>query len=401
MSQNMKEQLSRILEASKQADQEFLENLTDADRSEASTYQEWSAKDVFAHAHFWQRYEADKILEWLETGSATPGLQFEQSNLKAYDQFKESSWEEILEYSEETSGKMQDVLDKISAEILLGPSWESEERKMWESLVQRLYSHKLFHYAELYQKKGQNDLNSRLWSEWAELVSPLDPGDSWQGRVHYNAACGLALAGEDEGALRELRKSLELMPTMKTWARLDGDLDILHDSEQFKLLITEDYWWKALEADPQTEAVADQFIRALTMLRNAVKSFPDSAWLEGETNYLRPVALGLHIAQSIGMFSSQAPGDVVEHALMQVNWESTDSTLFPDKLEFLDFLDVIEEKLALFLAAADLDEREDHFPWTGSSKLSRTLYALRHTQHHLADMATVLHRSGLRPPDWA
>lgn len=401
MSQHLTRQLEKILEASKQADRQFLESLSANDRNAVGSYQNWTAKDLFAHVHFWQRYEADKILEWMETGSATPGPQFEQSNLEAYDRFKDMSWEDLFNFSDRTMEKIQDILERMSEEILLGPSWESEDRKMWASLVQRLYSHKLFHFAEVYQEKGQHDTNSRIWNEWAELVSPLDPGDSWQGRVHYNAACGLALAGDKEQALAKLIRGLELNPGMKSWARLDHDLTILHSTQEFKELVAEDYWWHALEANPQAEAVADQFMRTFAMLRRAAGTFPDSAWLEGETNYQRPAGVGLHIAQSIGMFSARKPGDIVDHPCMQTNWESGDATRFPDKDEFLSFLDVVEEKMAVFLSTSDLGAREEQFPWTGRSKLSRTLYALRHAQHHLADMAMELQRRGLTPPDWA
>lgn len=401
MSQTIMDQLEGILEASTQADGRFLGNLTEADRQSESTYQDWSAKDIFAHVNFWERLEVDRILQWLETGTADSVPQFEQSNLDAYNNFAETSWAEIIAYSEETMNKMRVAMDGLNEEILLGPSWESEGRKMWESLVQRLYSHKLFHYSEFYQDEGKKDLNSQLWTEWAELVSPLDPGDSWQGRVHYNAACGLALAGDPEGALARLSKSLELAPGMKTWARLDGDFSSLHESARFKQLIATDSWWEALGKDPQTEAVADQFIRTFTMLRSAVKAFPEEAWKQGESNYQRPVGLALHITQTLGMFSAMGPGDHVDEALMHINWENPDATAFPDQDEFLRFLDVVEEAMARFLVKADLNSEEVQFPWTGSTKLSRALYTLRHTQHHLADMAMELQRRGLKPPDWS
>jgi uncharacterized damage-inducible protein DinB len=398
---NLLDQFEMIVAASKEVDQQFLDNLTDEDRQAVGTYQKWSAKDLFAHVNFWQRLEAEKILEWLETGTAEPAPHFEQSNLDAYNTFAESSWDEIIASHDETVEMMREVMGSMSEEILLGPSWGSEERKMWESLVQRIYSHKLIHYSEYYQEKEQIDITSRLWSEWAELVSPLDPGDRWQGRVYYNAACGLALAGDRDGALAKLSISLEMQPGMKTWARLDGDLAILHGSEEFKPLITTEYWWEALRANPQAEAVADQFIRTFAMLREAVSRFSEAAWMEGESNYQRPAGLALHIAQTVGIYSSLKPGDAFDDPLMQVNWENPDRSVLPPAAEFLELLDGVETRMARFLKEADLEAEEDQFPWTGSTKLSRALYTLRHTQHHLADMAMELQRRGLQPPDWA
>jgi hypothetical protein len=272
---------------------------------------------------------------------------------------------------------------------------------MWEPMVQLAYTHKLLHISDFYIQRGRLEDSGSLWSDWAELVSPLDASDRWQGRVHYNAACGLALAGNHQGALDELGKSLERIPGMKAWARLDSDLSILHGSQEFRELITAKYWWKALEANAQAESIADQFIRTFTMFREAVSAFSSEGWLQGETNYQRPAGVALHIAQTAGMFSSLEPADPFDHPAMQVNWESSDPAVFPEQGEFLKFLDSVEEKLALFISAADLSSAEVQFPWTGSTKLSRMLYTLRHTQHHLADMAMELQRRGFRPPDWA
>ena len=400
MSQNMIEQLEMILAAGERADKQFLESLTKAERNEKGSYEHWSAKDLFAHANYWQRLETDKTIEWVQTGDTLQTPHYEQANRDVFNEFKDSSWEELIHYSQMTMIRMRDLLDKVSEKQLLGPSWESEDLKMWESLVQRLYSHKLFHYAEMFQDKGRNDINSQLWSEWAELVSPLDEGESWQGRVHYNAACGLALAGDQDAALTELAKSLELSPGMKSWARLDSDLVVLHGSEEFKRLITTDYWWQALEANPFAEALADQFIRTLTGFREAVKNCPPEEWQQGETSYQRPVGLALHIVQAIAMFSALKPGDALDDRLERFNWQSRETSDFPDQAAFLDMLDRVEEKLAGFIAEADLNSPEDQFPWTGSVKMSRVIYSLRHTQHHLADLAMELQRRGIRPPDW-
>ncbi len=136
------------------------------------------------------------------------------------------------------------------------------------------------------------------------------------------------------------------------------------------------------------------------MLRAAIETYPEDAWLEGETLYQRPAGLALHIAQTIDFYSAIKRGETSEDQLSQVNWEDRDPKRLPSQKDLLRYLDVVEERLANFIANTDLQADETLFPWTGFTILSRALYALRHTQHHLADMAMELQRRQLRPPSW-
>jgi hypothetical protein len=56
--------------------------------------------------------------------------------------------------------------------------------------------------------------------------------------------------------------------------------------------------------------------------------------------------------------------------------------------------------MARFLVDSDLEAKETFFPWTGSTLLSRALYTLRHTQHHLAELSAELGQHGVNTPDW-
>jgi hypothetical protein len=271
---------------------------------------------------------------------------------------------------------------------------------MWQSLLGSAYTHKILHYSEYDQKRGRTEFASQLWKEWADLVSPLDPGAEWQGGVHYNAACSLALAGDGDGALEELREALELRPSLTAWSRRDSDLEILHEHPQYRDLFAPSYWWAALESGPQAEAIADQFMRSLSMFRASVERVPPEAWREGETLYQRPAGLALHITQTIYNYSALEAGERSDDPLVAVRWQERDSSKLPSQPELLEFLDKAEARLAAFIANADLQAKEEQFPWMGFTLLSRAVYLLRHTGHHSADLAMELQRRGLRPPEW-
>ncbi|NTW43832.1 MAG: hypothetical protein HGB14_05220, partial [Anaerolineaceae bacterium] len=43
----------------------------------------------------------------------------------------------------------------------------------------------------------------------------------------------------------------------------------------------------------------DQFVRALSMFREAVKAFPPAEWCKGDTPYQRPAGLALHTVEAV------------------------------------------------------------------------------------------------------
>lgn len=396
----LKDQLLQILDKSRAAELEFIASLTDEDRAYEGTYEKWSAKDIVAHMNYWQDVRCTRASRWVRGEELELILQGEQANMDCHERFSKSTWDEVETFAKQSHEKIVETLSNMDEEILAGPSVESDERKMWDSLVTAAYTHKLSHFSDFYQDRERSEAASLLWKEWARLVSPLDAGLEWQGLVYYNAACGLALAGDSKSAFEELRKGLELRPGLKAWSRRDPDLEILHDLPEYKEFFAPGFWWEALEANPQAEALADQFMRALSMLRIAVRAFTEEAWLEGETLYQRPAGLALHIAQANFTYSSLKPGERSEDPLMQISWGERDSSKLPSQEELQRFLDTVEMRLANFIAKSDFQAKEEQFPWTGFTVLSRALYTLRHIQHHLADMAMELQRRGLKPPDW-
>ena len=396
----MKDQLLRVLEKSRETELEFIANLTEEARNFAGTWEKWSAKDNVAHVNYWEDVRGTRIVSFLRGEELKPLPQYEQANAECYKRFAKSTWDEVNTFAEHSHSKMVDAVRGMDEEPLAGPSTETDERNLWDEIVGSAYSHKLMHYSQYYQDQGQNEEAGQLWSDWADLVSPLDEGPEWQGNVHYNAACSLALAGDAQGALLELRKGLELRPSSKAWSRRDPDLEILHDLPEYKELYAPAYWWEALDANPQAEAVADQFMRTLSMLRISVSTFPESEWRAGESLYQRPASLALHIVQSIDFYSALKLGDSSEDPLTQINWEERNSSKLPSQEELFRFLDKVEERLANFIGKSDFQAEEKLFLWTGFTVLSRAMYNLRHTQHHLADMAMELQRRGLTPPDW-
>ncbi len=396
----IKQQMLKILEVSRESEQTFIGSLTAEEKTEESSFERWSAKDNLAHAGYWADLRARQAMAFIREEDFGPTPQYEQANVEVYEQFAESDWDEVKALSEQAHARLLEAVESMDEEELMGPSAISEGTPMWQSLVGTAYSHKMNHYSQFYQEHGRKQEVGRLWREWADAVSPLDSGPDWQGGVHYNAACSLALVGEVDAALEELKLGLELRPGLKGWSRLDSDLASLHSDPRYQELFAPTYWWKALEAGPQVEALADQWLRTFFMFRNAVETLPEGEWIKGDTLYQRPVSLALHILQSIDGYSALEPGEGSGDPLTQINWQERDASKLPSQSAVLAYLEVVEKRIAGLLVKADLAAEEKLFAWTGKTILSRILYTLRHTQHHLADLAMELKRRGFEPPNW-
>jgi len=304
-----KEQLQRILVQSRETELEFLEGLTDEERAEQGTFENWSAKDCVAHVNYWMDFHSQQVEAWVRGQTIEAAPQFDQANRKIYDDYSKLGWDAIEAFAKQAHERMRASLELLDEAQLAGPAIGAAAQPFWQNSLGSFYSHKLLHYSDYCLKHGRPGAAGKLWGEWAERVAPLDEGAQWQGSVRYNAACSQALAGDREGALESLRLGLEQNPGLKFWSRRDSDLAILHDDPRYRELVAAPYWWEALEAGTLAEALADQALRQLSVLREAVVGCPPEQWRSGEAPHERPAALALHLIQTIDLFSTLKPGE--------------------------------------------------------------------------------------------
>jgi len=396
-----KTQVLDCLEHGKRAQREYVDGLDVDQRSETGTYERWSAKDIIAHMSFWQEYLAQRVRALVEgRPMPSPVPHYEEANLACFTRFCDCPFEEVSTYWTGAVDSLVAAVNAASEQLLTGCPPDRPERPLWMDVVGTAYTHSLSHMTEFYAKSGRAERASQLWQEWGPVVVPLDNGAEWQGTVHYNVACGLALANQVAPAIAELGDALRLRPDLLSWARQDTDLASLHGLKAFRELYAPEHWWAALAAGPVAEAMADQYMRTLLMLRGAVSAFPEEEWRKGDTPYQRPAGLALHAVSALVDCSLAKPGQKYVGTRIDVDWQDRDSSRLPSQETLLQYLDSAERSLAHFLATADLTAPEEMYRWSGSTLLSRAAYFLRHTQHHLAELCLELHRRGLKAPDW-
>jgi len=398
---SLKEQLLSCLAYDWETEQDFMAQLSEKERAEVGTYEHWSASDALAHAAFWKAHRAS-LLTALAKGTEPeePAPHGEQANRACFDRYCNCSWDEVQAYAEESHADLLAAVRGLPEEALSQPFPGGRNQPVWRDALGTGYTHVQMHLAEYYTTHGKAEKAGELWQAWGERVAPLDQDPEWQGLVHYNVACGLALGGDPEAAVEELRQAIKLRPSITTWSRQDPDLSSLRGLTAYKELYAPAFWWEALEANPQAEVMADQFMRALGMLRRAIKAFPAQEWRTGDTPYQRPAGLAVHVLESTDDYTALNTAQSAERGDLGVDWGVADSSKLPSQEKVLAFLDDVERHVAEFLAEADLSAAEEMFRWTGSTLLSRAIYTVRHLQHHLAEMCYELHCRGIQAPDW-
>lgn len=397
----LKQRLLAVLKRSQAVQKAFVAGLSNDQRAAVGTYEKWCAKDAVAHIAYWVDHRAAVVAARArgEEPPSSPG-HYEQANAACFQRFCNCSWGEVQAFTDAAHTRLVEAVRAVPEEMLVPSPKDVGGRKPWQDIVRTGYTHALIHMAEFYIAQGQPHQAGQLWPEWGELVAPLDDSADWQGLVHYNIACGLALSGNADAALVELRQALQLQPSLTAWSRQDSDLSAVRSQPEYRTLYAAEYWWQAMEANPLAEALADQFVRALAMFREAVEAFPAAEWCKGDTPYQRPAGLALHLVEAIDDYAVLKPGESGRGRRFNVDWEEKDSSKLPAQDELLAYLDEVEPRLAHLLASADLTAAEELFRWTGSTLLSRAAYTLRHTQHHLAEMCLELHRRRYQAPRW-
>lgn len=396
-----KAQVSDCLEHAQRAQREFVDGLDTGQRLEKGTYERWSAKDTLAHAAFWQEHLAQRVSALVEGRQLpTPIPHYEEANADCFARFCECSFEEVQDYLSRADDSLTAAVTAASEPLLSGCPPDRPERPLWMDVIGTAYTHPLSHIAEYLSRHGRADKASQLYQEWGAAVVRLDDGAEWQGTVHYNVACGLALANQTAPAIAELKEALQLRPGLISWARQDTDLASLQGLRAFRELYAPEHWWLALEAGASAEAMADQFMRTLLMLRGAVQAFPPDEWRKADTPYQRPAGLALHAANALVDCSLVRAGQKYAGIRIDADWQDRDSSGLPSQQALLECLDSAERALAELLATADLNAPEELYRWAGSTLLGRMAYFLRHTQHHLAELCLELHRRGLKAPEW-
>ena len=212
--------------------------MTAADRDAESSLEKWTAKDNIAHNSHWRKHHAENLLAALEGKTPTRTEDIDHANEAIYRQYKDQSWEEIETLAKTSCKRMEEALNKLSADDLQRVDfypWQ-EDRPLWRYVVGNIYTHPILHMADWYGKKGETSRVVEMYQTMTGLLANLDDSPDWMGTVRYNLACSYSLAGDKERAISELGEALKMNPDLTEWSMQDPDFEPIRGEAGYKRL---------------------------------------------------------------------------------------------------------------------------------------------------------------------
>ena len=229
----VKRRLLETLAAARDRERE-LENLCDDAPSPAPD--RWTAKDHLAHLAHWRRYAAH-VLAAVHAGSPTPGADdVDGVNAEVQAANRDRSAAEVKEAAQASYAELAATIEDCSEDELLRPR-QGPEGAVWEVVPPNGHLHLGEHLGFWHDAQGDEGAaeQAQLWTRDVQEAAFTDPKSLAFGA--YNLGCYYARSGRAADAIPHIRRSFELHPDLKEWARTDKDLDLIRDEPEVHAIL--------------------------------------------------------------------------------------------------------------------------------------------------------------------
>jgi tetratricopeptide (TPR) repeat protein len=238
----LKAKVTEILRMGHVAEQAYLESFSKEEKALAGESGDWAPKDIVAHMTAWKD-EVVSNYEAFRSGKTFPEpVHFEVRNEEFFEQNRDFSWEEVLEFHATTYQRMLEMLDGLSdAELASGGEMPYQGgAPFWRLIIGIAYSHPMSHLRDSFLARGEPAKALDLQEQAHKRLSELDDSEGWRGALQYNRACTYSLAGEHDKALGFLREALQIYPGLKDWSKKDPDLESLREHPDYDAIYATD-----------------------------------------------------------------------------------------------------------------------------------------------------------------
>ena len=145
--------------------------------------------------------------------------------------------EQVKEDARASYAELGRAIEDCSQEDLLKPRPAREKDAVWEVVPGNGHFHVGEHLGFWYEAHGDDRAaeQAQLWTLEVHQAAFSDPKSLSFGT--YNLGCYYARHGRAAEALPHLKRSFELNPDLKVWARKDIDLDPVRDDPELRQVL--------------------------------------------------------------------------------------------------------------------------------------------------------------------
>jgi tetratricopeptide (TPR) repeat protein len=230
---DLKRHLLETLVASQDRERE-LEKLSDDLRTDP---ERWTAKDHVAHLAHWRRYAA-QVLIAARTGSPPPKADdVDGVNAEVQAANRERPAEEVKEDARITYAELARAIEDCSDDELMKPRPGREQDAAWEVVPPNGHLHLGEHLGFWYEAHGDQRAADQAQVWMLEVHQAAFSDTKSQASGTYNLGCYYARHGRAVEALPHIKRSIELNPDLKEWARTDKDLDPIREDPELHFLL--------------------------------------------------------------------------------------------------------------------------------------------------------------------
>ena len=229
-----KSQLIAALHAAQDEVLLMAQSLSESERNESGSAEQWALRDYLAHIAMSRRFLADDLAA-ARRGETPQQDQPDRTNPAVYAVYSKRPWEDILTLLDESHQELIDQIQSFTDDEINNPdhfAW-MEGAPIWRRVAGTAFIHATVHLAQTYLEHGDTESARRVAKLEQEQGLALDTSARWQGMVHYNQGCYHALLGEKEQALKALEQGFRLSSQFVEFARQDTDLASLHNDPDY------------------------------------------------------------------------------------------------------------------------------------------------------------------------
>jgi hypothetical protein len=228
-----------LLQQAREIEMNFVESLSDEERSRIGTLEDWSAKDAVSHIAARKALAAEGLRAIGEATAPIGGNDLDGENVILFKEYQDKTWDEVLTFARDAFRRLVTPLEKLGEQELARSEkffpWQ-KERPLWRLIVGSGCIHPLGHLAEFYRNRGNRDQVGKMFGEVVRSMMSLDDNSVWHGEAKYILACIHSLLGTKAEAIRELREALVLNPGLTDLSKKDPDLDAIRGEPEYQAI---------------------------------------------------------------------------------------------------------------------------------------------------------------------